>query len=50
MVMAIGKLKEGDFEYVKNEISQIHNVCKSHNTLLKVIIEIYLFPCTSLFS
>lgn len=43
MVMAIGKMKEMDYEYVKNDISQVHTICKKYNRLLKVIIEIYLF-------
>lgn len=41
MVLAIGKLKAGEYDYVKNEIHQIHEVCKKYNRLLKVIIEIY---------
>lgn len=41
MVMAIGKMKEGDYTYVKEEIRSVHDVCKRHNKILKVIIEIY---------
>ena len=41
MVMAIGKMKEGDYEYVKNEISRVHDVCEKNYKTLKVIIEIY---------
>ena len=39
--MAIGKMKEGDYEYVKNEISRVHDVCEKNYKTLKVIIEIY---------
>ena len=41
MVMAIGKMKEGDYAYVKEEVRRVHDVCKKHNKILKVIIEIY---------
>lgn len=50
MVLAIGKLKAGEYDYVKNEIHQIHEVCKKYNRILKVIIEIYpLFQNTQTF-
>ena len=41
MVMAIGKMKEGDYDYVRDEISRVHDVCKKYYKVLKVIIEIY---------
>lgn len=51
MVLAIGKLKAGEIDYVREEIRQIHEVCKRQNRLLKVIIEIYplllYFPFSS---
>ena len=37
MVINIGKLKDKNYNYVKNEISEIKKVCKKH--ILKVIIE-----------
>ncbi len=37
MVINIGMLKAGDYEYVLNEIKEIKNACGSH--ILKVIIE-----------
>lgn len=37
MVINVGKLKEGDFDYVKEEIKAIKNSCQ--NRILKVIIE-----------
>lgn len=37
MVLNVAKLKDGDFAYVKNEISQIKKCCKAKT--LKVIIE-----------
>lgn len=43
MVMAIGKLKAGDYDYVRDEIQKIHSVCKEAGKILKVIIEIYPF-------
>ena len=41
MVMAIGMLKNGEYDYVRNEIDRIHTICKNSGKLLKVIIEIY---------
>lgn len=43
MVMAIGMLKAGKYEYVREEIQKIHEVCKLNGKILKVIIEIYPF-------
>ena len=37
VVINIGRLKSGDYEYVKNELMRIRKVCKKH--ILKVIIE-----------
>ena len=37
MVINTGRLKDGDFEYVKNDIRAVKHVCKEH--ILKVIIE-----------
>lgn len=39
MVINIGQLKAGNFEYVKQEIEKINDVCKHNNKILKVIIE-----------
>lgn len=41
MVMAIGMLKSGDYDYVRDEIQRLHSICASSGKLLKVIIEIY---------
>ena len=46
MVMAIGMLKAGNYDYVRDEIAKIHDVCQCHGVILKVIIEIY--PTSSL--
>ena len=43
MVIAIGKLKAGQYEYVRDEIYKIHSICKDSGKILKVIIEIYPF-------
>ena len=37
MVINIGKLKDKDFEYVKNEIKKVRDISKDH--ILKIIIE-----------
>ena len=39
MVINIGKLLSGDFEYVENDIRQVANVVHKKGALLKVIIE-----------
>jgi len=39
MVINIGQLKGGNFEYVENDIKMVVNVAKRHNVLTKVIIE-----------
>jgi deoxyribose-phosphate aldolase len=39
MVINIGKLKEGDYNYVKNEIKEIVSLARETNVLTKVIIE-----------
>ena len=39
MVLNIGKLKAGDYNYVFNDINQIATVAKSKNAVLKVILE-----------
>lgn len=44
MVMAIGMLKSGDYDYVRDEIQRLHSICASSGKLLKVIIEIYPIP------
>lgn len=41
MVMAIGMMKNGEYDYVRNEIDRIHTICKNSGKLLKVILEIY---------
>ena len=37
MVINTGRLKDGDYEYVKSDIAQVKHVCKEH--ILKVILE-----------
>ena len=49
MVMAIGMLKAGNYDYVRDEIAKIHDVCQCHGVILKVIIEIYPTSSLSLF-
>jgi deoxyribose-phosphate aldolase len=39
MVVNIGKVVGGDWEYVENEISQIMDATLEHNAILKVIFE-----------
>ncbi len=39
MVVNIGKVIGGDWEFVEQEIEQINNVCFEHNAILKVIFE-----------
>ena len=39
MVINIGKVLGGDWEYVKDEIRAVNEVVKSHNGILKVIFE-----------
>ena len=39
MVVNIGKVLSEDWDYVKNEISEIKKICKKHNAALKVIFE-----------
>lgn len=39
MVINVGRLVEGNIEYVENEISALVDVCHSHDVLLKVIVE-----------
>ena len=39
MVINIGKLLDGDYDYVKNDIKAIVEVAHSHNVLVKVIFE-----------
>ncbi|MFZ5988686.1 MAG: deoxyribose-phosphate aldolase [Bacillota bacterium] len=39
MVINIGKLLSGDYDYVKNDIMQVANAAHDKNVLLKVIIE-----------
>jgi len=46
MVINIGQLKGGNFEYVKNDIRMVVNVAKRHNVLTKVIIETALLTDT----
>ena len=38
-VVNIGKVKQGDFEYIKEEMEKIVAVCKKHNKTSKVIFE-----------
>jgi len=39
-VLNVGKVKEKDFEYIKDEMQRIVNVCKENGVLVKVIFEI----------
>jgi len=39
MVVNIGKVLGGDWDYVSNEIKAIHNTCLKNNSILKVIVE-----------
>lgn len=39
MVVNIGKVLGGDWDYVEHEIEQINNICFEHNAILKVIFE-----------
>jgi deoxyribose-phosphate aldolase len=39
MVLNIGMLKEKNYTYVANDIKQVANAVKSHNAILKVILE-----------
>ena len=39
MVVNLGKVLGGDWEYVEQEIEQINNACFEHNAILKVIFE-----------
>jgi deoxyribose-phosphate aldolase len=41
MVINIGKLLSGDFDYVRNDIKAVVDVAHSHNALVKVILENY---------
>ena len=41
MVMNIGKLVDGDYDYVKNDIQAVVEAAHSHNVLVKVIFENY---------
>jgi deoxyribose-phosphate aldolase len=39
MVINVGRLKAGDYEYIENDISQVVQLAKSNGALVKVIIE-----------
>ncbi len=39
MVINVGKLKDNDTDYLKNDISAVVNVAKANNALVKLIIE-----------
>jgi len=39
MVINVGRLKAGDYDYVENDITQVVRTAKSRNALVKVIIE-----------
>lgn len=39
MVLNIGRLKQGDFEYVFNDINQVVLAARKHNAICKVILE-----------
>ncbi len=39
MVINTGKVLQGDWKYVENEIKQINDTCKNSNAILKVIFE-----------
>jgi len=39
MVLNIGKLKGGDFDYVKNDIKAVVDIAHKNNVLVKVILE-----------
>jgi len=41
MVINIGRLLSGDFDYVKNDIKQVVDVAHRHKVLVKVILENY---------
>lgn len=39
MVINIGKLKDADYSFVKNDIAAVAQICKTNNKVLKVILE-----------
>ncbi len=39
MVINIGKLKEGDFQYIEKEVERILTICRKNHVLLKCIVE-----------
>jgi len=39
MVINVGRLKAGDYEYVEKDVSRVVQIAKSNNALVKVIIE-----------
>ena len=39
MVINIGKALQGDWEYIRNEIKSVTDVCHMHNAIVKVIFE-----------
>ncbi len=39
MVLNVGRLKQGDYEYVIKDVSEVVNVAKKNNVICKVIIE-----------
>ena len=47
MVINIGKALGDDWDYVKNEIAAIHEACKAHGAILKVIFENDFMPDNS---
>lgn len=38
-VINVGKVKDGDFEYIKREMEAIVEICRKNNILIKVILE-----------
>lgn len=42
MVINIGAMKGGDYDYVENDIAAVSDVAYEHDALLKVILETYL--------
>jgi len=44
MVVNVGKVLDEHWGYVKTDISAVHQVCKKHGALLKVIFENAYFP------
>lgn len=39
-VLNVSRVKEGDYDYIREEMQRIVNVCRQHNVIVKVIFEI----------